>query len=61
MTHPPSPLPTNPAPAPAQVPDAALQQRQQARLARLFRHVGDNADDRYLRELLTRYRGGEPS
>ena len=59
MTHPSAPLPTGQ--PPARVPDAVLQQHQQARLARLFRHAGDNADDRYLRELLTRYRGGEPS
>ncbi len=30
-----------------------------ARLAHLFRHHGPDADDRYLHELLIRYRGGE--
>lgn len=55
MTQPPLPLLTEQ--APVRAPDAALQQHQLARLARLFRHVGDNADDRFLRELLIRYRG----
>lgn len=36
---------------------AALRQRQRERLARLFRHAGDNADMRYLLGLMARYRG----
>ena len=36
---------------------AFLYENQQTRLARLFRHVGDNADDLYLRDLMIRYRG----
>lgn len=37
--------------------EAALRQHHQQRLARLFRHVGESADDRYLLDLMTRYRG----
>lgn len=36
---------------------AALRQHQRERLARLFRHAGDNADMRYLLGLMARYRG----
>jgi hypothetical protein len=47
-------------PEQAEVKDAArcLQQHQQERRERLFRQVGDNADDHYLRKLMTRYQGG---
>jgi hypothetical protein len=35
----------------------ALGQHHQERLARLFRLVGDNADGRYLRDIMARYQG----
>lgn len=38
-----------------------LRQHHRERLARLFRHAGESADDRYLLDLITRYRGLEPS
>lgn len=41
--------------------DAVLRQHQEKRLARLFMHAGDHADDRYLRDLVARYRGLIPS
>lgn len=51
-------------PAPQPIPAAActaqpvaLRQHQQERLAHLFRRVGDGADDRYLQDLIARYRG----
>lgn len=40
--------------------EAALRQHHQERLARLFRHVGEGADDRYLCDLMARYRGVDP-
>ena len=40
-----------------QAQEAALRQHHQERLARLFRHVGDAADDRHLQDLMVRYRG----
>lgn len=40
---------------------AALRQHHQERLSRLFRLVGESADDRYLLDIMTRYRGMEPS
>jgi hypothetical protein len=51
--------------APA-LPDAntqmlKLRQHHLERMARLFRHAGESADDRYLRDLMTRYRGLESS
>lgn len=52
-------------PAPALLDASAqavtLRQHQRERLARLFRHAGDGADDRYLLNLMTRYRGLEAS
>ena len=61
-------LPSPPMPAPgdraqardmveASAQDAVLRQHQEKRLARLFMHAGDHADDCYLRDLMTRYRG----
>ena len=41
--------------------EVALRQHHQARMARLFRHGGNSADDCYLRDLMTRYRGVLPS
>jgi hypothetical protein len=38
---------------------AALRQHHQERLARLFRLVGDSADERYLLNVMARYRGLE--
>lgn len=52
-----------PQPIPAAAPPActaqlvALRQHQQERLAHLFRRVGGGADDRYLQDLIARYRG----
>ncbi|MDO8767110.1 MAG: hypothetical protein Q7K57_00060 [Burkholderiaceae bacterium] len=40
---------------------AMLRQHHRERLARLFRHAGESADDRYLLDLVTRYRGLDPS
>jgi hypothetical protein len=34
-----------------------LSQQHQERLARLFRLVGDSADERYLLDIMARYRG----
>jgi uncharacterized protein YfeS len=45
----------------ANAQEAALRQYHRERLARLFRHIGDNADDRYLLDLMTHYRGLEAS
>ena len=45
----------------ASAQDAVLRQHQEKRLARLFLHAGDHADDRYLRDLMARYRGLIPS
>ncbi|MDO8252777.1 MAG: hypothetical protein Q7T78_24080 [Rhodoferax sp.] len=52
-----------PAPAPldASAQAAMLRQHHRERLARLFRHAGESADDRYLLDLMTRHRGLEPS
>ncbi len=44
-----------------QTQEAALRLHHHERLARLFRHVSDNADDRYLRDIVTRYRKVESS
>lgn len=54
----PEPQPT-PAGARPTTPDqpVALRQQQQERLAHLFRRVGTGADDRYLQDLIARYRG----
>ncbi len=46
---------------PAKDQEAALRQRQQERLARLFRQVGDSADGRYLLQIMTRYRELKPA
>jgi hypothetical protein len=50
----------DPVPAPADVHarEAAVRHHQ-ARLNRLFRHSGDGAADRYLLDLMSRYRGIE--
>jgi len=40
---------------------ATLRQHQQERLAHLFRRAGESADDRYLLDMMTRYRGIETS
>lgn len=62
-----SPLPQEQAKAGVRVPldasaqAATLRQHQHERLARLFRHAGESADDRYLLDLVTRYRGLDPS
>ena len=39
------------------MPDSLECHRQEERLVRLFAHAGENADARYLRDLVTRYRG----
>ncbi len=39
--------------------EAALRQHHHGRLARLFRHVNESPDHRYLLDLMTRYRGTE--
>jgi hypothetical protein len=39
--------------------EAARRQHHRERLTRLFRRIGDSADDRYLLELMRRYRGVE--
>lgn len=44
-----------------QAQEAVLRQHHRERLARLFRRVGEGADDRYLLEIMTQYRGVEPS
>ncbi|WP_296447249.1 hypothetical protein [Rhodoferax sp. UBA5149] len=44
-----------------QAQKTALRQYHQERLARLFRHIGNSADDRYLLDIMSRYRGSEPS
>ncbi|MEO8119006.1 MAG: hypothetical protein ABI606_06755 [Rhodoferax sp.] len=49
------------APLDASVQAATLRQHQHERLARLFRRAGEGADDRYLLDTMTRYRGIEPS
>lgn len=41
--------------------EAALRQHHTVRLARLFRHIGESAEDRYLMDIMTRYRGLEQS
>ena len=41
--------------------EAARRQHHQARLARLFRHVGENPEGRELMNLMARYREIEPS
>ena len=41
----------------AGMPDSAECRRREERLVRLFTHAGENADARYLRDLVTRYRG----
>jgi hypothetical protein len=48
-------------PADADARQVALRRHHQERLARLFRRVGDSADDRYLIDVMRRYRGIEPS
>lgn len=44
-----------------QTQEAALRQHHRERVARLFRHVSDNVDDRYLLDIVTRYRKVESS
>lgn len=44
-----------------QVRNAGLLQHQQQRLTRLFRHSSNGVDDMYLLDLMSRYRGIEPS
>ena len=41
--------------------EGALRQHHKERLTRLFRHIGESADDHYLMDIMTRYRGLEPS
>jgi|GEM_PF-2897619 len=41
--------------------EEALRQHHLERLARLFRHVGESEDDRYLLNLMIRYRTVESS
>lgn len=41
--------------------EKALRQHHLERLARLFRDVGESEDDRYLLNLMTRYRTAESS
>lgn len=43
------------------VSEIERRQHHQQRLTRLFRQSGASGDERYLRELMTRYRGAEPS
>lgn len=47
------------APHDAGVQPATLRQHQHERLASLFRRAGEGADDRYLLDMMTRYRGIE--
>lgn len=42
-------------------PPTVQRHHHQERLTRLFRHTGDGADDRYLLNLMMRYRGIKPS
>lgn len=37
------------------------QAKEGVRLARLFRHTGESTEGRYLMDILTCYRGAEPS
>lgn len=47
-------------PVDAEALQVALRQHHQERLRRLFRHVGDSADDHYLLGIMRRYRELEP-
>lgn len=63
--QPPTPLPAT-AGMPTNTPTtpggpAAARLQHQERLTRLFRQSGDSVDDRYLRDLMARYREVEPS
>ena len=49
-----------PAPADAHASEANIR-RHQTRLNRLFRHSGSRTADHYLLDLMSRYRGIEPS
>lgn len=65
LDQPPTPLHATvgmPTSTPA-TPDgpATPRQQHQERLTRLFRHTGDSQDDRYLLNLMMRYRDIEPS